>query len=175
MNKIIVLLVVFLSYTVLFAAKQHKIEEEQCPDRVEILTQYAFINTLLQSSDKPLSSLSCKSYANIIKRLLKIFPYIEVNTEIDKSWFERSTQFLDYIADCKDFLVRMKDAHKDNTAEYRKVEGNLKEATKRFSELLDKPTPVEKKKLEKLRDDKRKWELEKKREKAKGGGIKEDE
>ena len=175
MNKIIAFMTVCMFCTVIVAADVGKVEKEQCPDRTQMLEQYVFINKSLQSSDNPLSALSCKSYANLIKNLLKEYPFIEASTEIDKSWFEKSIQFLDYIGECKVFIVRMKDARKDNTTEYRKVEGNLQEATKRFAELLEKPTPVEQKKLEKLREEKRKWELTHKREKAKSGGIKEDD
>ena len=123
---------------------------------------------------RPANSMKYFSAAGIVKNWLN-FRFLEVDTEIDKSWYDRVYKMLEYLAKSKDFLELAKINGKTNTDEYRKVLNNFNDVSKRFPELLKDPTPVEKKKLEKLRDEKRKWELEQKIAKAKSGSIKEDE
>ena len=126
-------------------------------------------------SGKTISSIKYASVTAMVKNWLSL-RFLEVDTEIDKSWYERVYKFLDYMTKARTFMDTAKMNGQLKTPEYKKISGNFDEAQKRFSELLKAdPTPVEKKKLEKLRDEKQKWELEKKREKAKSGSIKEDE
>ena len=104
------------------------------------------------------------------------FRFLEVDTEIDRSWYDRVYKMLDYLAKAKQFLELAKMNGRVDTDECKKVLANFNEVSKRFPELLEKPTPVEQKKLEKLREEKRKWDLEKKRESArKSGSIKEND
>ncbi|MFA6104558.1 MAG: hypothetical protein WCV67_20955 [Victivallaceae bacterium] len=103
--------------------------------------------------------------ANMIAFWLKNNRFIEVDTEIDRSWFERAAKMLDYMGECKTFMVsfiRRDDIPK--SPEYQKVKHNLEEAHKRFAELVKNPTPVDKDKLNKLREEKAKWEAQKRRE-----------
>jgi hypothetical protein len=65
----------------------------------------------------------------------------------------------------------LKSAKKDRSKNYRTLEDNLETAIQRFGELLAKPTPVEKKKLEKLRAEKHRYDAEKRREQAKKSGV----
>lgn len=171
MYKYILLLTGFMLCAGISAAEKAKQQEAPCPNKTTILAHYTFINSQLQSKDKPLSALSCKSYANIIKNWIKQYPFIEVETEIDKSWYNKTMEFLDYIGYCKEEMTVLKDAKKDRSKEYRTLDDNLEEALKRFSELLAKPTPVEKKKMDKLRNEKHKFEAEKRRENARKSGV----
>ena len=101
---------------------------------------------------------------DLLKMWLKHYRFIEVDTEIDRSWYERAAKFLEYMSDCKSYLTRfVRKSEKDKSPQYQKVLANLKEAHKRFAELVKNPTPVDKDKLEKLRADKHKWEAEKRR------------
>ena len=103
-----------------------------------------------------------KENANAIASWLKDYRFIEVDTEIDRSWYERAAKFLEYMGECKGFLVRfVRKSEKDTSPEYQKVLANLKEAHKRFAELVKNPTPVEHNKLERLRAEKAKWEAQK--------------
>lgn len=171
MFKYILVLIGFMLCGGIVGAEKAKKQEAPCPNKTAILAHYTFINSQLQSKDKPLSALSCKSYANIIKNWIKQYPFIEVETEIDKSWYNKTVEFLDYIGNGKESLSTLKDAKKDRGKEYRKLEDNLEDAIKLFAELLAKPTPVEKKKLDKLRNEKRKFDTEKRRENAKKTGV----
>ena len=123
---------------------------------------------------KPASSIDYSSTAGMVRNWLN-FRFLEADTEIDRSWYERVYKMLDYMAKSKDFIELAMMNGRTKTPEYKKISDNFDEAQKRFSELLKEPTPVEQKKLEKLREEKRKWELTHKREKAKSGGIKEDD
>ena len=124
---------------------------------------------------KPVTAIKYASVTAIVKNWLSL-RFLEVDSEIDKSWYERVYKFLDYMAKARIFMDSAKMNGKLSTPEYKKISDNFDEAQKRFSELLKAtPTPVEKKKLEKLHEEKRKWELEQKIAKAKSGGIKENE
>lgn len=104
--------------------------------------------------------------ASLVKMWLKDYRFIEVDTEIDKSWYERAAKFLEYMDECKSFLSRfVRKAEKDKSEKYQKVLANLKEAHRRFAELVKNPTPVEHSKLERLRAEKVKWEAQHRREK----------
>lgn len=124
---------------------------------------------------KPVTAIKYASVTAVVKNWMG-FRFLEVDTEIDKSWYERVYKFLDYMAKAKTFMDSAKMNGQLKTPEYKKISDNFDEARKRFSELLKAdPTPVEKKKLEKMREEKQKWELTQKREKAKSGSIKENE
>ncbi|MEI8246904.1 MAG: hypothetical protein WCI51_13815 [Lentisphaerota bacterium] len=123
---------------------------------------------------KPATAIKYISTAGMVKAWLNI-RFLEADTEIDRGWYERVYKMLDYMAKSKDFIELAMMNGRTKTPEYKKISDNFDEAQKRFSELLKEPTPVEQKKLEKLREEKRKWELTHKREKAKSGGIKEEE
>ena len=124
---------------------------------------------------KPAESIRYFAAASMAKNWLN-FRFLEVDTEIDKSWFERVYKMLDYLNKTKDYIELAKVNGKANTDEYKKVLNNFNEVSKRFPELLNKPTPVEKNKLEKLREEKRKWEVNQKYEKSKkNGSIKEND
>jgi hypothetical protein len=120
---------------------------------------------------KPATSMRYFAAAGMMKNWLN-FRFLEADTEIDKSWYERVYKMLDYLARTKDFLELAKMNGRINTDEYKKVLANFNEVSKRFPELMEKPTPVEQKKLEKLRDEKRRWELTQKSRKS--GSIKEE-
>jgi hypothetical protein len=122
-------------------------------------------------SGHPAPSITYCSAAGMMKNWLN-FRFLEADTEIDKSWYERVYKMLDYLARTKDFLELAKMNGRTNTDEYKKVLANFNEVSKRFPELMEKPTPVEQKKLEKLRDEKRRWELTQKSRKS--GSIKEE-
>lgn len=146
--------------------------------QTSVMAMYNDINKEILGDGKkqPLGAISYKAYVVQINSLLKDHPFIEVETEIDKTWYERSVKFLIYMGECRDYLDRfIQVPGRPEPEKNKKIKNNFDEAKKRFSELLQEPTPVEKKKLEKLREEKRKWELTHKREKAKNGGIKEDE
>jgi len=102
---------------------------------------------------------------------LKQYPFIEADTGIEKSWFERAAKMLDYMGECKSLLERLKNSHREHNEEYLKTEANLKEVAKRFDELVKNPTLVEHNKLERLRAEKAKWEAQHHREKEKKAGI----
>ena len=124
---------------------------------------------------KPVTAIKYASVTAVVKNWLSL-RFLELDSEIDKSWYERVYKFLDYMTKARTFMDSAKMNGQLKTPEYKKISDNFNEAQKRFSELLKAdPTPVEKKKLEKLRDEKRKWELEQKIAKAKSGSIKEDE
>lgn len=144
--------------------------------RETVLTFLNESNKVFQEGDKgkPATAVRYFSAAGMVKAWLNI-RFLEVDTEIDRGWYERVYKMLDYLAKSKSFIELAKMNGRLKTEEYKKVLNNFNEVSKRFPELLKDPTPVEKKKLEKLREEKQKWELEKKREKAKSGNIKEDE
>jgi hypothetical protein len=172
MKKIIVLFVlIFFAALGYAAAPGQGGQPDVCPNRQAVIGHYTFINAQLKNADKPLSPLSCKSYANIIRSWLKRYKYIEVETEIDSSWYNKTIEFLDYIGNSKDEMEILKSAKKDRSKNYRTLEDNLETAIQRFGELLAKPTPVEKKKLEKLRAEKHRYDAEKRREQAKKSGV----
>ncbi len=144
--------------------------------RGAVLTFLNESNKIFLEGDKgkPAEAIDYSSAAGMVKNWLN-FRFLEVDTEIDRGWYERVYKMLDYLAKSKSFIELAKMNGRLKTEEYKKVLNNFNEVSKRFPELLKDPTPVEKKKLEKLREEKQKWELEKKREKAKSGSIKEDE
>ena len=110
--------------------------------------------------------------SEMIEKWMKHYRFIEADTEIDRSWYERAAKMLAYMAECKQFLVLFgRKSEKDKSPQYQKVLANLKEAHKRFAELVKNPTPVEHNKLERLRAEKAKWEAQHHREKEKKAGI----
>ena len=151
--------------------KQQKLE---ALSKSDVIAMYNEINTAIIADGKqPLGALSYKIYANQINNLLRDYPYIEVDTEIDKSWYERSIKFLVYMGECRDYLDRFIPVPgRPEPEQNRKIKSNFDEAYSRFAALLKDPTPVEQKKLEKLRDEKRRWELTQKSRKS--GSIKEE-
>lgn len=155
--------------------KQQKLE---ALSKASVMAMYNDINTAIiaDGQKQPLGAISYKIYANRINSLLKDHPFIEVDTEIDKTWYERTVKFLVYMGECRDYLDRyIQVPGRPEPEQNRKIKSNFDEAYARFAALLKDPTPVEKKKLEKLREEKRKWELEQKSAKAKSGSIKENE
>jgi hypothetical protein len=121
---------------------------------------------------KPASSIKYFSSTAVVKNWMTL-RFLEVDTEIDKGWYERVYKFLDYMTKARTFMESAKMNGKAKTPEYKKISDNFEEAQKRFAEVLKDPTPVDKKKLEKLREEKRKWELARKSKKS--GSIKEDD
>lgn len=120
---------------------------------------------------KPVTAIKYASVTAVVKNWLTL-RFLEADTEIDKSWYERVYKFLDYMTKARTFMDSAKMNGKLKTPEYKKISDNFDEALKRFSEVIKDPTPVEQKKLEKLRDEKRRWELTQKSRKS--GSIKEE-
>lgn len=178
-TKIIALCVVavFLCFVVPLNAGKKQLQEQEL-SKADVLAMYNDINTAIiaNGQKQPLCALAYKIYTKRISSMLKEHPFIEAETEIDKTWYERTVKFIVYMGECRDYLDRfIKVPGRPEPEQNRKIQNNFNEAQKRFAELLKDPTPVEKKKLEKLREEKHKWELAHKREKAKSGSIKEDE
>ncbi len=119
---------------------------------------------------KQVPSIKYASVTAVVKNWLSL-RFLELDSEIDKSWYERVYKFLDYMTKARTFMDSAKMNGKLKTPEYKKISDNFDEAYSRFAALLKDPTPVEQKKLEKLRDEKRKWELTQSR---KSGSIKEE-
>ncbi len=149
---------------------------EATVSRETVLAFLSASNKVFLEGDKgnPANSMKYFSVAGMVKAWLNI-RFLEADTEIDRDWYERVYNMLDYLAKSKDFIELAKMNGRLNTDEYIKVMNNFNEVSKRFGDLLKTPTPVEKKKLEKLRAEKRKWELAQKREKSPSGSIKENE
>lgn len=136
-----------------------------------------FLQELIQKNkqdDASLSSVNLGHYKAIVDDWIK-YRFLEVDTEIDRSWFEKVHKLVDYLVQVRYYLEKETRMKNDKKTSFARNQNNYNEAYNRIAELLKDPTPVEKKKLEKLREEKRKWELTQKREKAKSGSIKEDE
>lgn len=138
-------------------------QEFQEMTKAEITAIYVNIHKGLAGDAKtqPASSAVYKIYAGMINEWITKYRFLEVDTEIDKSWFEKTEKLLEYMAQCKEFIELAQSRGDVNTEEFRKVKSNFEEAHKRFAELLKKPTPVEHGKLERLSADKHKWEAQK--------------
>ncbi len=147
---------------------------EECMTRPAIIAMFAEFDRDIADDLKHEEriSFSHTESAKIIASMMKENPFIEVDCEIDKSWFERAEKMLLYMGECKRFMVSF--IHRDEipkSQEYQKVKHNLEEVSKRFSELVKNPTPVEQRKLNKLREEKLKWVTQKHHENAKKSGI----
>jgi hypothetical protein len=132
-------------------------------------TVFTFLNesntifTKGEKNGRPASAIKYLSVSAVVKNWL-ILRFLEVDTEIDISWYNRVFAYLDYMAKAKQFLDTAGMNGKADTSEYKEVDAKFDEVRKRFGEAIKKPTPVNEKKLAKLRDEKRKWESEKRRE-----------
>lgn len=123
-----------------------------------------------EKNGKPASAIKYMSVAAVVKNWLAL-RFIEVDTEIDISWYNKVFAYLDYMAKAKQYLDTAKMNGKANSPEYKEFLTKFEDFKKRFFELLNKPTPVDKKKLDKLQEDKKKWEAEKRRAEAKKKGV----
>ena len=112
---------------------------------------------------KPIPAIFFLVYTNKIKSWMTS-PFLEVDTDIDRSWFEKIYTMMDYMAKAKDFIDLAKLNRKQNTKEYKEAVANFTLAFQRFNDLLKHPTEVPAKKMEKLRKEKNDW-LKKTREK----------
>ena len=83
--------------------------------------------------------------------------WIEVETEIDKSWFNQIQKTITYLAKCKKYLELAKFNKKLNTSEAQVVMQNYTLALKKFKELIDNPTKVDRNKLSTLKRQRRDW------------------
>ncbi|MFA6099240.1 MAG: hypothetical protein WC808_06950 [Patescibacteria group bacterium] len=176
-TKIITIcLVAGLLFSVASGAKTEKKQQKETLSKADVMAMYNEINTAIIAAGQkqPLGAISYKVYVRHINNLLKDYPYIEADTEIDKTWYERTVKFIIYMGECRDYLDSIiKVPGRPEPEQNKKIKNNFDEAQKRFAELIKEPTPVEKRKLEKLREEKHKWELTQKSRKS--GGIKEDE
>ncbi len=146
----------------LFGAKNvTKAEEIEELTKADVIGMFTQFNTDIAEDIKNQDSLTFvyRQNANMIKKWLKYYRFIELDTEIDRSWYEKVIKLLVYMGECKGYLTRF--VHKnerDKSEKYQQVLANLKEARKNFAELIKKPTPVEQSKLKKLREEKYKSE-----------------
>ena len=132
---------------------------------IDMFTEFDHAIAQDQKNEEQITFLY-KVNSDMIASWLKNNRFIEADSEIDRSWFERAAKMLDYMGECKTFMVSF--IRRDDiptSAEYQKVKSNLKEAHKRFAELVKNPTPVEHNKLERLRAEKAKWEAQRHHEK----------
>lgn len=144
----------------LFGAKSvPKAEEIEELTKADVIGMFTQFNTDIAEDIKNQDSLTFvyRQNANMIKKWLKYYQFIELDTEIDRSWYEKVIKLLVYMGECKGYLTRFvhKD-EKDKSEKYQQVLANLKAAHKQFAQLLKNPTPVDQKKLEKLREEKHK-------------------
>jgi len=123
-----------------------------------------------EKNGQPASAIKYMSVAAVVKNWLAL-RFLEVDSEIDISWYNKVFAYLDYMAKTKQYLDTAKMNGKANTPEYKDIAAKFEDFKKRFADLLSKPTPVEKKKLEKLQEEKKKWEAEKRRAEAKKKGV----
>ena len=136
--------------------------------KAEVIERFTKLDSEIAEDLKNPDAPTCiyLSTANSINEWMKYYRFIEADSEIDRSWYERAAKFLEYMGECKSYLTRfIRKSEKDTSPEYQKVLANLKEAHKRFAELVKNPTPVEHNKLERLRAEKAKWEAQHRREK----------
>ena len=161
-KKIVFLIVSGLSVSVLTGA-QNDNQEPQVMTKSDVSAIYANVHKGLAGDGKnpPASFAVYQIYAGMINEWITKYRFLEVDTEIDKSWFEKTEKLLEYMAQCKEFIELAQSRGDVNNEEFRKVKSNFEEAHKRFAELLKKPTPVEHGKLERLSADKHKWEAQK--------------
>jgi len=169
MFKKILLIGLFAALLPLFGAKPVPNKEEQVEDltRADVITMFNQFNTDITEDIKNLDAVTFvyQMNANMINKWMKYYRFIEVDTEIDRSWYERAEKMLTYMGECKGYLTRfIRKAERDKSPQYQKVLANLNEAHRRFVELSKNPTPVDKDKLNKLRDEKAKWQAQKRRE-----------
>jgi hypothetical protein len=120
---------------------------------------YAAISKDIQDDGvkKPLSPMIYSGFSECVKSFMSR-RFIELSTEIDMSWYERTFKLLEYMAECKQYIHCLELANKQEDPDYIKWKSNFKEARKNFAELIKKPTPVEQSKLKKLREEKYKSE-----------------
>jgi len=151
--------------------QEEQIKEFTKADAIGMFTEFNhYITEDLKNPDSV--SFPYQDTSEMLEKWLKYYRFIEADTEIDRSWYERAAKMLEYMAECKQFLVLFgRKSEKDKSEKYQKVLANLKETHRRFSELVKNPTPVEHSKLEKLREEKLKWEAQRHREKEKKAGI----
>jgi len=119
---------------------------------------------MLEGKDgKPIPGILYQAYANKIKSW-QASPFLEVDTEIDRSWYEKMYTLMAYMGKAKYYIEAGKFNRKQETKEFKDAVANFTLAYQRFNELLKKPTEVPSKTLSKLRKDKKEW-LRKTREK----------
>lgn len=171
--KKITLFLAGLAASFILLGGQNDNQELQEMTKADIGAIYANIRKGLAGDEKtpPVKFAVYKIYADMISEWITKYRFLEADTEIDKSWFEKTVKMLEYMAQCKEFIELAQSSGDENTEEFKKVKSNLEEAYKRFSELVKNPTPVDRDKLEKLRSEKYKWEAEKRRENAKKNGT----
>lgn len=158
----------FFLPVMLFGANPAKEEPVEDLTKNDVIARFAKLNNDIAEDLKTPDSVKYfyQQNASMINRWLKYSHFIEVDTEIDRSWYERAAKFLQYMGECKEYLILfVRKSEKDKSPEYQKVLANLNEAHKRFAELVKNPTPVEHSKLERLRAEKAKWEAQHRREK----------
>lgn len=141
----------------LFGAKNVKKEEVEEMTKADVIGKFTQINTEIIADFKKLDSINSIYWQNarLINRWLKYYRFIEVDTDIDRSWYEKAAKIMTKMNECKSFITSfIRKDEKDQSPEYQKALAGLKEGQKQFAELLKHPTPVDPKKLEKLRTEK---------------------
>lgn len=173
--KQFLLIIMFAALLPLFGAKNTPKEDSFGElTKAEVIARFTKLDNEITEDLKEPDGATCiyLSTANAINEWMKYYRFIEVDTEIDRSWYERAAKMLTYMGECKSYLTRfVRKTEKDKSPQYQKVFANLKEAHKRFAELVKKPTPVERDKLEKLRGEKYKYQAQKRRENARKTGT----
>ena len=140
----------------LFGAKNANTEVEELTkgDVIDMFNQFN-VNIAEDIKNPNLVTFVYKQNSKMINKWMKYYRFIEVDTEIDRSWYEKAAKLLTCMGECKSFMTRfIHKAEKDKSPEYQKVLANFKDAQKQFAELVKHPTPVDPKKLEKLRQEK---------------------
>lgn len=108
------------------------------------------------ANGKPISGLGISSYSSIVG-LWEKRQWIEVETEIDKSWYKKVISIINYLGNCKKYLEISKYNKTLDDPKSRKVMQNYTAALKKFKEMIDNPTKVDRSKLSTLKRQRRDW------------------
>jgi hypothetical protein len=122
--------------------------------------------TVGDADGKPVSSL----YIRGRNRQILVWgkrQWIELETEVQKTWFNRIIAQIKYLTKLKKYLELAKYNKQLNTPNARKVIVRYKAAIKKFDELIKNPTKVERSKLNFMKRKRRDWiRVQQKKEKA---------
>lgn len=141
----------------LFGAKNVKKEEVEEMTKADVIGKFTQINTEIIADLKKPDAINSVYWQNarLINRWLKYYRFIEVDTDIDRSWYEKAAKIMTKMNECKSFITSfIRKDEKDQSPEYQQALAGLKEGQKQFAGLLKHPTQVDPKKLEKLRAEK---------------------
>ncbi len=97
-----------------------------------------------------------RGYSRNVEKWLA-YKHLEADTGITTEWFRKVHRLLQFMAVSRNYLNVQKNLKKTDKPEYKKTEDNFRKARQMFAELLRHPEKVEPTKLNQLKQAKKIW------------------